>query len=260
MEIKKLDECLINMANSVSFNGNRGEYREKAYESYSNEIISWDISEEKKRQLLEQLYKKNMDVLRYEASHVSVAVAGPAKYNSKKLDKSDKVMELSSELYNWFERMKKQYTESQKKETEDIRIIERIYRCRDLKLDITKHLEKLAVLNIKEFVKIYEEFSPSYNWRKNSNIYKMYQAAKEGKLEEKNEKILFQDENYRVYSKKNRIFIKFVFEIKNQLRFALKRKGFFWNSYEKAWSTYFYRYKENKDWTENISEQYKSYI
>lgn len=260
MEIKKLDECLINMANSVSFNGNRGRNREIAYESYANQIISWDISKEKKKELLEQLYKKNMDVLRYEASHVSVAVAGPARYNSKKLDKSDKVLELSSELYKWFERMKKQYNESQKKGTEEIMLIKRIYSCQKLNLNITKHLEKLAILNKKEFVRIYEEFAPSYNWRKNSNIYKLYKAAKEGKLEEKNEKILFQDENYRVYSKKDRIFIKFVFEIKNQLRFALKRKGFFWNSYEKAWSTYPYRYEQNKEWTENISEQYKCYI
>lgn len=260
MEIKKLDECLINMANSVSFNGNRGEYREKTYQSYANEIVNWNISEEKKQQLLEQLYKKNMDVLRYEASHVSVAVAGPAKYNSKKLDKSDKVMELSTELYNWFEKIKKQYKEANEKVSEDQKLISRIYKIHSLKLDITETLKKLAILNTKEFVRIYEEFYSTYKWRKNSNIYKMYKAAKEGKLEEKNEKILFQDENYKVYSKKDRVFIKFVFEIKNQLRFALKRKGFFWNSYEKAWSTYPYRYKENKEWTENISEQYKCYI
>lgn len=260
MEIKKLDECLINMANSVSFNGNRGRNREIAYESYANEIISWDISKEKKKDLLEQLYKKNMDVLRYEAAHVSMAVAGPARYNSKKLDKSDKVLELSSELYNWFERMKKQYNESQKMETEDQKIMRRIKNCIEYGFNITKHLEELGKFNVEAFIKIYEKFYPEYKWRKNSNIYKMYKAAKEGKLEVKNEKILFQDENYRVYSKKDRIFIKFVFEIKNQLRFALKRKGFFWNSYEKAWSTYPYRYEQNKEWTENISEQYKCYI
>lgn len=118
----------------------------------------------------------------------------------------------------------------------------------------------MAILNAKEFIRIYEEFNPTYKWRKNSSIYKMYEAAKEGKLEEKNEKILFEDENYKVYSKKDRIFIKFVFRIKRQLIFALKKKGFFWNSHEGAWSTYLERYEKNKEWTENISTQYSEYI
>lgn len=260
MEIKELDKELIYRANSVSFNGNRGNLRKSTYQSYIEEISKWDISEEKKQKILDKLYQKNMEVLKLEASYVSVMVAGPARYNSKKYDKSDKILELSSELYDWFNELESQYKNSKNNETEDKNLIDRIYRYNELKLDITEVLKKLAVLNVKEFVRIYEEFNPTYNWRKNSNIYKMYQKAKEGKLEEKNEKILFEDENYKIYSKKDRIFLKFVFQPKRQLIFALKKKGFFWNSYEKAWATYIKRYENNKEWAESITKIYKNYI
>lgn len=260
MEIKELDKNLISQANSVSFAGNRGKHREENYNEYAKKIGSWDISDNKKEKLLEELYKKNMELLKYEASHVSVIVAGPAKYNSKKLDKSDKILQLGSELYTWFKEIEKQYEKSIDNDREDEILIERIYRYDEMKFNITKKLEELAILNIEEFIRIYDEFYPKYKWRKNSNIYKLYIAAKEGKLEEKNEKILFEDENYKVYSKKDRIFIKFIFRTKRQLIFALKKKGFFWNSYEGAWSTYVDRYEKNKEWTENISTQYKEYI
>lgn len=260
MEIKELNKNMINAANSVSMSGTRGKYRDETYKSCAKEILEWDISDVKKEQLLDTLYKKSMELLNYEASHVSVLVAGPAKYNSKKLDKSDKIISLSSEFYNWFETLKKQYSKYKNDKTEDQKIIKSIYTMLELNLDITKRLEELAVLNVKEFIRLYEAFYPSYKWRKNSNIYKMYEAAKEGKLEEKNEKILFEDDNYKIYSKKDRIFIKFIFKVKRQLIFALKKKGFFWNSYEGAWSTYPDRYEKNKEWTENISKLYKEYL
>lgn len=260
MEIKELDKNLISQANSVSFAGNRGNHREESYNGYVKKICSWDISDEKKERILEELYKKNMEMLKYEASHVSVMVAGPARYNSKRLDKSDKILQLNSSFYTWFEELEKQYKRSKRNNKEDERLIDTIYRYEEMHFNPTKRIEELAVLNIKEFIRIYEEFYPKYKWRKNSNIYKLYIAAKEGKLEEKNEKILFEDENYKVYSKKDRIFIKFIFRTKRQLIFALKKKGFFWNSYEGAWSTYMDRYEKNKEWTETISTQYKEYI
>lgn len=260
MDIKELDKNLISAADSASFAGNRGKHREDSYNKYAKIICSWDISESKKEKLLNELYKKNMEILKYEASHVSVIVAGPARYNAKKLDKSDKILQLTSEFSTWFEELEKQYKNAKQKETEDSILIDRIYRYNEMNFNITENLKKLAILNAKEFIRIYEEFNPTYKWRKNSSIYKMYEAAKEGKLEEKNEKILFEDENYKVYSKKDRIFIKFVFRIKRQLIFALKKKGFFWNSHEGAWSTYLERYEKNKEWTENISTQYSEYI
>lgn len=260
MEVKELNKDMICRANNFSFNNSRGNLREQTYKSYTNEILLWDISEEKKKELLEMLYKKNMEILKQEASHLSIMVAGPSNYNAKKLDKGEQILKLSSELYNWFIKIKQQYNEAKNKRAEDECLIQRIYRENSLNLDITEELKKLAILNIKEFIRLYEEFYPSYKWRKNSNIYKMYESAKEGKLQEKNEKIIFEDSNYKVYSKKDRIFIKFVFQPKRQLIFALKKKGYFWNAHECAWSTYLERYENNKEWTETISEQYKNYI
>lgn len=260
MKVKELNKDMIYRANNVSFNNNRGNFREQTYKSYTNEILSWDISDEKKEQLLENLYKKNMEILKYEASHISVMVAGPANYNAKRLDKSNQILQLSSELYNWFIKIKQQYNNSKDGKKEDEYLIQRIYKENALHLDITEELKKLAILNIKEFIRLYEKFYPYYKWRKNSNIYKMYEAAKEGRLQEKNEKIIYEDCNYKVYSKKDRIFIKFIFQPKRQLIFALKKKGYFWNAHECAWSTYPERYEKNKEWTETISKQYKDYI
>lgn len=260
MEIRKLDKELIKRANSVSFNGNRGTYSEETYNSYVEKILGWDISDTKKQQLLNTLYKKYNDLLYNEASHVSVMVAGPARYDAKKYDRFDRILQLSSELHKWLEELEKQYNKYKDNNTEDVYIIERIYRLNGLKLDITKELEKLALINGKEFKRIYEEFNPSYNWRKNSNIYKLYEMTKEGILKEKSEKVIYEDKNYKLYSKKDRIFIKFAFKPKRQLIFAMKKKGFFWNQYENAWSTYLERYEKNKEWAKNISKLYEQYI
>ena len=103
MEIKELDTRLIEIANSHSFNGNRGDLRKNSYKDYVEMILNWNISDIKKQTILDKLYEKNMEILKYEAQHISVIVAGPARYNPKKLDKSDKILELSHNLCVWLE-------------------------------------------------------------------------------------------------------------------------------------------------------------
>ena len=78
MEIKELDKSLIERANSCSFDGNRGNLRESTYKYYINKILEWNISEQKKQKIIDKLYDKNLEILRYEAQWVSVIVAGPA--------------------------------------------------------------------------------------------------------------------------------------------------------------------------------------
>lgn len=48
MEIKELDRKLIELANSHSFNGNRGDLRERVYKEYVEMILEWNISDIKK--------------------------------------------------------------------------------------------------------------------------------------------------------------------------------------------------------------------
>lgn len=75
MEIKQLDERLVWLANSNSFNGNRGDLAVKTYRSYIDEVLSWDIPEARKQKILDQVYTKRSKILGYEAQHVSVMVA-----------------------------------------------------------------------------------------------------------------------------------------------------------------------------------------
>ena len=70
--------------------------------------MGWPISDEKKQKLLDKLYDKWTEILRQEAQHISVMVAGPAKYNSRKLDHSDQILRLSSEFVEWFKDLEAQ--------------------------------------------------------------------------------------------------------------------------------------------------------
>ena len=74
-------------------NGKRGDVSAQSYKSYIDEVMSWDISEAKKQKILDKLYEKYSEILENEANHVSVLVAGPARYNAKRLDKSDKILQ-----------------------------------------------------------------------------------------------------------------------------------------------------------------------
>ena len=136
MEIKELDEKLIYLANSNSFNGNRGDLRNSTYKNDVDRILRWNISLEKKQKILDKLYDKHLKLLSYEAQHVSVMVAGPANYNSKKLDKSDKILELSHDLHLWLEEIENQLDDFGKKDNEKVDIVNRIKATKKLPVNI----------------------------------------------------------------------------------------------------------------------------
>ena len=243
LNIKELDKTQLQRANSVSFNNDRGDIREKIYKSSVNEILEWNISEAKKQKILDRLYQKNMEILKYEASFVSVIVAGPAKYNGAKRDKeADKIMELASDFNVWFSNLEKQYKNFKKPSKEDSikRKVTEIMQLYELGLDIKNELIDLSNLDNKKFIELFEKFNQIYKWKKNTIIYKVYTASKNGEIKEKKEEILFEDENFTAYLKNDRVFIKFIFKPQAQLKFALKKKGYWWNSREKSWSTYKY--------------------
>lgn len=91
---------------------------------------------------------------------------------------------------------------------------------------------------------------------KNSNIYKLYQASINGEVKEIRKEIIYEDENFTSYIEGDRAYIKFTMKCKRQLIYALKKKGWWWNSYKSAWSTYLDRV--NTEWIKNISENTKS--
>ena len=95
-------------------------------------------------------------------------------------------------------------------------------------------------------MKLYDELYPTYKWRKNSTIAKLYAQAKAGTLKELKKEVFFEDENLTAYTYGDRAYIKFTLKPQPQLIFALKSRKWWWNSYESAWSTYLD--KLDKDW------------
>ena len=260
MEIKELDKSLIERANSCSFDGNRGNLRESTYKYYVDKILEWNISEQKKQKLLNKLYDKNMEILGYEAQWVSIMVAGPANYNAKKYDKSDKIMELNHNLYVWMEELEEQIKDSQEDNAEEnvkylLQGIERLY---ELKLNPTNDIMKLAFINNDIFIKIYEKYNAVFKWRKNSNIYKLYEKSLKGEIQEIKKEIFFEDENLIAFTEGDRAYIKFIMKPQRQLIVALKSRKWWWNSHKNAWSTYLK--KLDKEWVSSISDRYSNYI
>ena len=260
LEIKQLDENLIRRANSNSFNGTRGDLSAQSYKSYIDEVLSWDIPNNKKQKILEQVHKRYSKILEYEAQHVSVLVAGPANYNSRRLDKSNQVLQKSHEFYEWFDDLREQIKNSKIDTTKrDINLImNRIEFCEERGFDPRDHLIKLAYLDNKRFMELYEKYYPKFKWRKNSIIFKVYQSSMNGEVKEITQEIIYEDENFTAYIKGERAYIKFPMRIQRQLIVALKSRKWWWNSNEKAWSTYLDRV--DKDWIESISTRYSSYL
>lgn len=260
MEVKELNQDLVYQANYNSFSGKRGDISKSEYQAYVDKVLSWPVSDEKKEKILNKLYEKWSEMLRYEAQHVSVMVAGPAKYNARKLDKSDKIFELSKNFNDWFTDLEKQVKQGQQNDEKVKSLLRMIEFCRrpDNPCNPTSNLEKLALLDNEAFIKLYEEMYPEYKWRKNSTIAKLYQKSLNGEIKEIKKEVFFEDANLTAYRKGERAYIKFMMRPQRQLIIALKSRGWWWNNQEKAWSTYLD--KVDEAWVSSISEKYSQYI
>lgn len=258
--VKELNSDLIHQANYNSMGGKRGDLSKTGYESYAEKILSWPVSDEKKQKLLDKLHEKWSQILKYEAQHVSVMVAGPAKYNAKRLDKSDQILRLSAELSSWFKDLEEQIAQGQRKNDKAQSLLKLIEFCRrpDNPCNPTNHLAELAMYDNEKFVELYEEMFPEYRWRKNSTIAKLYQKSLAGEIKEIRKEVFFEDVNLTAYTEGDRVYVKFLMRPKPQLRRALKSRGWWWNDRKEAWSTYPDRL--DKEWVESISERYEKYL
>lgn len=256
MEIKELNKELVRRANSVSFNGTRGDASESEYKFYAKKIIDFPVSDEKKQKLLDTLYNKWSKLLSYEAQHVSVMVAGPAKYNAKRLDKSEQVLRLSSEIINWFNEIKSQIENGKKAYTKVEWLINQITWCVEDGFTCADKWKKLAELDLAEFKALYEKLNKAHPFKKNSVAYKLYHNS--DNLVEKKKEVICDTADYTAYTEGDRAYIKFTLRPKRQLIVALKSRGWWWNNRENAWSTYLN--KLDKEWVAGISERYSNYI
>lgn len=260
LEIKELDKDLIHRANYNSMSGTRGDVSARSYKEYVDEVLSWDIPIAKKQKILNKLYEKYSEILRLEAQHVSVIVAGPANYNSKRLDKGDQILQKSHDFYNWFKSLEEQVKDSKIDTTaRDIDNIMRMIKfCDERNEDPRDYLIKLAYLDNKKFIELYDKYYQTFKWRKNSIIFKVYAQSLNGEIKEIKQEVIYEDENFTAYIKGDRAYIKFYMKVQQQLIYALKKKGWWWNSNEKAWSTYLKRV--DKEWISSISTRYAQYL
>lgn len=259
--IRELDKGLVQRANSNSMGGTRGDGSEYSYQQYAQRIISWPISDEKKQKLLDKLYEKWSRILSYEAQHVSVMVAGPARYNAKRLDKSDTILRLSAEFCEWFDGIEKQVKQSGMKDAEDevTQLVEMIEFCDERpELNPMGKLAELANKDNAKFIELFEKLQPKYRWRKNSNIYKLYEASLQGKVKNIRPEVFFEDDNLTAYREGDRAYIKFAMRPQRQVIVALKSRGWWWNSGKSAWSTYLD--KVDEEWVKGISDRYAKYL
>lgn len=259
ISIRPLDPSLVHQANMNSMGGKRGDLSVTSYEGYCERVLSWPISDEKKQKIVDQIYQKLSEQLRHEARHVSVMVAGPSGYNPKKLDHSDMILRLSAEFVEWFKDLEGQI---QRPESEDIKraSLLRTIEFADSRpeLDPTASLAELAMVDNAKFIELFEAMQPKYRWRKNSNIYKLYLASKEGKVKEIRPEVFFENADLTAFTEGDRAYIRFTMKPARQLIVALKSRGWWWNSGKRAWSTYLDRL--DKEWVAGISERYAKYV
>ena len=261
-EIKELNAGHIHQANYNSFGGTRGDSSNASYKSYAENINSWPISEEKKQKLLDKLYEKYSRLIALEAQHVSVAVAGPARYNPRKLDKGDQILSLSAEISDWYagleRELRRSATEEKADEVEHLVESIKFLDSRYPQTNPTVRLCELATVDKDRFIALYEELQPKYKWRKNTVVAKLYAAACDGTLKIAQKEEIYGNADFTAYKYGDRVFIKFMLKPQRQLIVALKSRGFWWNANEGAWSTY--AEKADHDWIKTISERYGKYI
>lgn len=255
-----LNQELICQANYNSFNGTRGDSSNASYLSYVEEVMEFPIADGPKEKILKELHRRYSVVLKYEAQHISAMVTGSARYNAKKLDHGDDVLKSTHEFCVWFDGIREQVKSSQPDVMNKAEnLIEQIaYYDEREELIPTNPLMELAFVDNAKFIEFFEVMLPKYRWRKNSNIYKLYLRSKAGEVKEIKKETMFEDDSLTAYKEGDRYYIKFVLRCKRQLHVALKSRGWWWNSYEKAYSTYLDRF--DLDWVKSISERYAAYL
>lgn len=302
---RNLDKKQIEWANHNSFDGNRGTLDAKSYEAYRKEIEFSGLSITQKKKLLDKLYKLYEPILRYDSQYYSVMVSGPAKYPQSKMESIlNRRMEALSKFLDWWhsietqiQNSKQSAKEKKKKEDESKQIqlkkiiegFERHYQAAKARLkelekknqaDQIKYLPEVALaqsyinkalkIDTNLYKELFEKLNSLVQYRKNSNVYKIYNEVVEGKItneklqknQEEANKVLYENADYKIQKitikAGPRIAIKFTFYPKPQLVYALKRRGYVWYSYEECFLCKPEKFDLN--WAKEISKNYAKYL
>lgn len=270
--IPELNRRDIDMANNNS-QFDRGDHSEHDYKVYVNRVMSWDIADSKKQQIIDELYRRWSRKLSYEAQHVPVTVAGPANYNAKRLNKSDQILQSAHDFSEWFSRVeesvkesKRQYADRSKEEARRSEELFNDYMARgwySTPTAIANGLAPIAAHDPQRFVQLYDRYNAKYHFRKGTTAAKIYDGIKAGTFKgaPKAEK-LHETSNLNTYKKQiaagERVFLKFTTRPKPQVVYALKRRGWHWNALEGAWSVPVEKYDE--EFVDSIDDRYAKYL
>lgn len=254
IEIKQLDQRLIESANMHSFGGKRGDIDAHEYEVYCYRVLSWGLSERQTQKIIDKVYQYFSRSLSLDAQHVSVAVAGASNYNAKRLDKTDQILKTSSEFCEWFEEMAKQATRKEYSRVEELEKQILFGECAGFA--VTKEWKELAARDRTFFEKLYKVLDEKTPFKKQTMAYKLYHRLAE--VEPIVTKVLYQDNDFKVFEEQGKIFIAFRLIPMQQLKVALKSRRFFWNNTYRAWQAT--ATDELREWVQTIAERYEQYI
>ena len=279
--------------------GTRGSFSESAYKGYANKIMASKLSEAQKEKMILKLQKLFNESLSLDSRYVPWTVSGPARYPAQKMNAlRDRIFAKNNEIIDYWKKVvepaiqraeEMNSTKDEKalmKEKEDLKRLNSFngyvnraidsknrfgkYDVISLSIAENKMLEAYNNGNLKQFKKMFEELNKHINYRKNTNVYKLYKKVVDGEItsesiEKKNyeaNKTLFKCEEYEISNMKidagQRVIIKFLVYPKPQLVYALKRRGYHWYSYSGGFITK--PEKFDLEWAKSIKENYEKYL
>lgn len=253
--IKPLNQDHINQANRNSFGGKRGDNTENDYKIYCDKVISWELSERKTKKILDKIHGYFSRMLSLEAQHVSVAVAGGSNYNANRLDKSDKILQTSTDFVEWFEDLEKQATKNPYNRIEWL--TKEIILCVSGGCAVNQQWKELAGRDRGAFESLYQKLVGKFGeFKKTSIPYKIYNKLIE--VEQITQAPIYVDKDIFAYEEQGKICISFRMKPEIQMITALKSRRFVWISAHELWradST-----PELVEWVGTIAERYEDYI
>ena len=253
--IRELNQEQIRHANNNSFGGNRGDITAHEYEVYCNRVVSWNLSEKKTQKIIDKVHEYFVRRLSLDAQHVSVAVAGASNYNAKRLDKSDKILDIAADFVDWFKEIEDQATKKPYSRIEWI--IKSIIWGVQSDYPVNKEWKELAGRSRKDFENLYAVLENKFGeFKKTSIPYKIKHNLID--VEQITQAPIYADDDFCAYEEQGKICISFRLKPQRQMIVALKSRHFVWVAAHEVWKAT--ATEELKAWVETIAERYEQYI
>ena len=185
---------------------------------------------------------------------MSVAVAGAANYNAKRLDKSDKILQTASDFGQWFRDLEKQATQKRYIRVYELQKTITAGECNGF--SVAKQWKELAARDRAAFEELYQALNEKTPFSKQSQAYKLYHRL--SAVEPIVTDVLYQDNDFKAYEERGKIFVEFRLSPAPQLKSALNGKRFVWNNAVLAWQAT--ATDELREWVKTLAVKYEQWI